>query len=365
MNDESLMIVGLGFVLLTFGLGSLLAGVFLNKKISIKSAEFPANLPKIAILIPAHNEAKKLGNTLFSIENELLKNGWFANVQIGLDSCNDESVSVLENLRDSLTHLKIQVFSVQFRSKWLTLKSLLSSVSLETDWVLLVDAGTSWREGLLTQMLPYLQNNLVMGVAPAYEIEGASRLTKLFWQVERSLKSIENLAQGTVSVHGATVAYRARHLGVAFAKLAEDPFKNDDVILPLSLRIFFPAQSIHYLKQAVVFDRAQMEDLRFKTQLIRRKRMVLGNLQWIRWFCAESFRVSVPFSVWAVALRRVLRPFWVWWFLILATFSFPKLGNLGLLVLAPIFLFPTAALASAYAPFALLLGWDKRKALWR
>jgi hypothetical protein len=83
--------------------------------------------------------------------------------------------------------------------------------------------------------------------------------------------------------------------------------------------------------------------------------MVLGNLQWMRWMSGER---DVPLAVFAVALRRILRPFWVYGFIFLAIGFSPW-------ALLPVLLFPTAAIASALAPLAWFRRWDEKFSVWR
>jgi cellulose synthase/poly-beta-1,6-N-acetylglucosamine synthase-like glycosyltransferase len=345
-------VLGFFMILGTLGFFSIVPALFARGGKTGSLAQIPLSSP-ISILIPAHNEEDKIGETLRSLGGEITDSGIQACVFVALDRCTDQTES---KLTPWLTKMPLKTTQVDFGSKWQTLKHLLAQASPESEWIVFVDAGTTWESGVLKKLYSRMSSDLNASVlAPSYQILGGSFLSRAFWLYESIVKTLENRLGGPISVHGATVAFRKSVLEKVFRELGTDfDFKNDDIILPLAARSHFPKLRTVYLPNAHIFDHAVREKLDFATQLKRRKRMVLGNLQWIRWLC-RCKRVTP--QILAVSTRRILRPFWVYGFVLLAV-------GLGPWALLPIFLFPTAATASLASPFAWLLKWDGKPSAW-
>jgi hypothetical protein len=120
-----------------------------------------------------------------------------------------------------------------------------------------------------------------------------------------------------VSVHGATVLYRRERLVDALKVLAGEVWLNDDVAVPLTLRLRNPGMRLAYMTGSErggseapgwvsdVGVRSEM-DVEYR----RRRRMVIGNLQWIRGLLLPRFFERPLVSL--VALRRVFRVFWAY-----------------------------------------------------
>jgi hypothetical protein len=119
-----------------------------------------------------------------------------------------------------------------------------------------------------------------------------------------------------VTVHGASVIYRKKNLVQAFQGLQGRVWLNDDVVVPLSLRLADPAGVIEYLRgngrEGWVRDlglRAEV-DVEFR----RRRRMVVGNLQWIRGLLLPRLLENPMVTL--IASRRVFRLLWAYWVLL-------------------------------------------------
>lgn len=192
----------------------------------------------VLVLIPAHNEALTLPDTLKSVRAAA---GSRARIIVGADQCTDSTET---RARAG----GAEVIQVNFRSKWKTLAAIAKFAGPE-DWVALVDSGAVWPSGLLADLEPFLLDPSTMAVAPAYFPRNASLLERIVWQVEAFWKRGENLAGGPVSTHGATVFYRAEVLAAVFTYLerfGREQWLNDDIALPFAARILFPGSFLRY-----------------------------------------------------------------------------------------------------------------------
>lgn len=181
------------------------------------------------------------------------------------------------------------------------------------DWVALIDAGAIWNPELLVAALPLMRDSSVMGLAPSYMPVNSGLLERMVWRLERILKRMENLAGGTVSVHGLSVLYRRSNLNGAFATLQSKTWFNDDIVIPLTLRLRYPDQRIVFMpgdaQGAWVRDIGVVK--RLDVEFRRRRRMVVGNLQWVREILLPQMTVLM------MASRRAFRIFWAYWILLI------------------------------------------------
>ncbi len=283
-------------------------------------------IPSLDILIPAHNEEGQIGRTLGSIVNSrdlfVTHQRHLHNVQakikivIGVDHCTDHTEQVIREFTQSrrVEGLTIQK-NLKTPGKWVIVQQLIKQSQAE--WVALVDSGTVWEEWLLENALPLFFNKDVIGVSPSYRPLAVGILERFYWAIERFLKQIESRAGGPTSVHGPTVFYRREALLAALEELSSKNWLNDDVVIPLTLRTLFPKQKIEYLSRkngrAWILDHGIKQNLSIEYN--RRKRMLIGNLQWIRILFWKSFKSSIKVGL--IASRRVFRTFWAYWITLL------------------------------------------------
>ena len=351
------LILALFLLALLLGAGSLAAAVFFRTKASLEQSDKKNNeIISLNILIPAHNEENKIEVTLNSIAKSL-RSTLSTKVILLLDSCTDGTRQRAMNWKEKhpQAHFSLEFQEVSFKSKWKTLRHGVMTAEA-SDWTALVDAGSIFSSHFFSIIEEYFYVPQLSFVSPSYRMLGSSKFSIFFWRIESILKTLENQAGGPVSVHGAAIFYRSRLLKKAFEQCKID-FRNDDVILPLLTRIHFSTYRGLYIPNLFVFDQANLEKLDVYSTWLRRKRMVLGNIEWTRFIF--NFREKIPFSIRLVMLRRMLRPYW---FEILILLACTRLGTLMLL---PALLAPQAALASLYAPFAFLFKLDQKKSVWR
>jgi hypothetical protein len=257
----------------------------------------------LTVIIPAYKEAETLPLTLTSINlaiAELMRvhPGARVSVTVGLDGADPATKAACSGYSVSITEFPENV------GKWKVLRALAPATTAR--WVALTDAGTLWPRNLLTALWPEITGNRYAGLAPGYVQPSASWPERAHWAVERTLKLLENLAGGPVSVHGAAVFYRSDVAREAFRQLGSGPWFNDDVVLPLMVRAF-GHRIRYYGATAAVSDAGISHSHR---EGARRARMVEGNLQWIGslWWNVARRNPAVAM----LAARRGWRPFWIY-----------------------------------------------------
>jgi len=265
---------------------------------------------RLEIVIPAHNEAALIGATLTSIESAIqdlqthfpIQSAPQIMIHIGADACTDNTSEEAQRFG------KVTVTEfAEKRGKWAVMKALVTDSS--SDWIMLVDAGTLWPENFLSDFLRRVNNgeNNVLAVAPSYRPQKANWIHRTLWRMETGLKQMEGYCGGPISLHGATVAYRTPLLKKALASLGDTQWVNDDVVIPLTLRALNPQGVILY-PVGEVRD-AGVEQIHL--DIGRRKRLLLGNLQWVSALLPSCLRRNPVAGM--VAGRRVFRMLWAYW----------------------------------------------------
>jgi cellulose synthase/poly-beta-1,6-N-acetylglucosamine synthase-like glycosyltransferase len=292
--------------------------------------------PTLDILIPAHCEATSLPFTLRSVQAAVQNSGHlFQRVPRIIVALNAWSGSAAE-IASQGSDLTIEVPQ---KGKWHALQELVKHT--DADWVGFVDAGISWPVSLLSELQSDFTDIALIGLNPRYCQQRQERSQNILWSFEAILKNLENRVGGPISVHGATVFYRRAELVETFKMLAPHMYLNDDVAIPFCLRSLCPDRKIKYVTTSVV---TEGERLVGTAQFGRRRRLLIGNLQWIRNLVKDVFRRS-PFIAF-LAVRRIMRMAWGWWL---------SLCFIGLSGLAVTRFFPEALSASMIAPWLTAL----------
>ncbi|MBI3544066.1 MAG: glycosyltransferase [Deltaproteobacteria bacterium] len=309
------MISTLGLLWSTVG-GSL-AGYVFTRIVGRQQSSLTSSVNTIEILVAAHNEEKVIGYTLRSLQAAVERfvathgKGVGLKITVGLDHCTDATLRVVEDFARTTRVPVATIENPGKAGKWNVL-NLLARQS-KADWVAFVDSGSLWEPELLVEAFASMSDGSVIGVAPSYSTSTGGRLEQLNWGLEQSLKRLENHSGGPVSVHGASVLYRREPLLLALAELNGTLWLNDDVVLPLTLRLQNPDKRIVYMihasKPAFVGDCGVRSELAVEYR--RRRRMVVGNLQWIQNKFLTSHRRN--FGVTLIASRRVARMLWAYW----------------------------------------------------
>lgn len=297
-----------------------------------KAVPSSASGMRLSILVPAHNEEAVIEATLQTLcENIESVNQEIQNCEIvvGLDHCSDSTETIVSQYKSrNLTVWKNEGPA----GKWHVLKAL--ALRSQADWIGFVDSGSIWESGLLKAAIAEISADpSVACVAPSYSAQRKQSLEGSSWKLEQVLKQWEDEAGGPTSVHGATVFYRRDVLVRAFEFLGPQLWLNDDVVLPLVVRVQNPMCRISYLRNpqanAWVFDAGLRSEA--SVEYRRRRRMVLGNLQWIRSVFFPQFFKNPEATL--IASRRVARLFWAYWIGLLMTGVMGLVGNIGVSLL--------------------------------
>ncbi|OGR89037.1 MAG: hypothetical protein A2992_04385 [Elusimicrobia bacterium RIFCSPLOWO2_01_FULL_59_12] len=286
---------------------------FLHRKSEEKSSSGPdlSSFPlRIEIIIPAHNEAALMGATLKSIHQAIrylrtrprIQPVPQIKVHVGADACTDKTSEEVRRFpRVCITKFE------EKSGKWAVIKTLVTES--RSDWVLLVDAGTLWPKTFLSDVMQRIgtRKQGIMAIAPSYRPQRAGWLHRILWGLETTLKRIEAICGGPVSLHGATVGYKTPFLKKALDSLGNTPWLNDDVVIPLTLRALYP-------KGVILYPVGEVRDAgveQHQLDLGRRKRLLIGNLQWVRALLPSCLRRNPVAGV--VAGRRLFRVLWAYW----------------------------------------------------
>lgn len=293
-----ILAAALGALLLFGLLGMTVGPALVARAFSPRRKSLPATADSsLEILIPVHDQAEALRATLENLKREAPG----LTIRVGANACKDNSASVARELG-------AQTVERESPGKWTMLRDLVAQS--QTEWVGFLDAGTVLSEGFLRELDLANADGAIMAVAPRYAPSRAGLIHQLVWQVEATLKTLENSCGGPISIHGACIFYRTRLAREAFAALGDREFLNDDIALPLQLRLSHPAFRIEYRSETKVDD--------FGLQSLspprrRRTRMIRGNLQWMSHFTPLAWNTNR--EVFTLCLRRAFRLIWAWWVL--------------------------------------------------
>lgn len=302
---------------------------------SDRKADMTAQLSRtVSILLPAHNEDATIKATLDSIQEAIAvamttsSRPLDARIIVGLDGCTDRTAEIVK----SYSRVIVQGTSTN-QGKWRTLEALLAGVSSE--WTIFADAGIQWPTSFLSDFLSVVDRKpQALAIAPSYRPARGGLLSRVIWGIEVFLKTCEGWSGGPVSLHGATVGYQTTALKSAIRRLSGHVWLNDDVVIPLMIRSLFP-------QGVIVYPVGQVRDIGVRVNQVdirRRKRMLRGNLQWIRMLWPGVWRLNGAAGV--LATRRVFRLLWAYWFVALA---------IGFGLMYPMWIVPTLAVVSALA----------------
>lgn len=270
------------------------------------------------ILIPAHKEFVSLPVSLNYFNNlNLSKPDFFTEIKTHVALSNWEGEEAVQASRTASA-----VISVRTPGKWFALKELV--YKSQADWVALVDSGTIWSEDCLAILAKYIKEQDVVVVNPTYSEQGRVQfsgkgLQHKIWKIESFIKNIENQCGGPISLHGSTIIYKREYLIKALDKLGDVQWLNDDVVVPLMVRSLYPDKKIIYTSEIIALD--QFPASLDQSEVNRRKRLLLGNIQWVKAFFGYLCKDNQVLAF--LALRRVSRMVWAWWgiFLGLSLFS--------------------------------------------
>ena len=328
----------IGFIILIVGLmgffytllGSMILSLIFGTRHELRPVEQSMNFE---ILLAAHNEEKTILHSLESFQKAadvVNRNHSLVSlsVHVGLDHCTDETLSIVKSFAN--THLmSVRYFeNLGPRGKWFIVKRLIEES--KADWVSLTDCGSLWHQDLILRVSEILGSENIFCVAPSYLPIKAKFLETMYWRMEQLIRSFENKGGGSIMVHGPTVFYKRSSLVKALDLLGKDHWFNDDVAIPMIMRLDDPKNRVHYFaskkNSAWVRDIGVVSDVQVERR--RRKRIMIGNLQVIRNLIFPKFSF-IKLSSWS-GLRLVFKVMWAYWL------TFVVLGSACVIISLPV-----------------------------
>lgn len=317
--------MSLGILLLSLGLLGFFYTLFGSMCLSILFGPVSVSSKKVVstsrpltfeILLAAYNEEKTIPHSLQSFlrVSEVLRKKQShisLSVFVGLDHCTDGTLSCVEDFKNN-NDLPVEYFENQGpRGKWFIVKKLIEES--RADWVSLTDCGSIWHEDLIHEVSSLLASKDIFCISPSYLPSKAKFLETMYWRMEQFIRTMENKGGGTIMVHGPTVFYKRSALIKALELLGPTHWFNDDVVIPMILRLDNPDNCVHYFASrnelAWVRDIGVVADVQI--ELRRRKRILIGNLQIIKNLVLPQFNFF-KLASWS-ALRLVFKALWAYW----------------------------------------------------
>ena len=257
-------------------------------------------LPKVSVLIPAHNEAarldQKLRNTLaLRYPRERME------ILVASDGSDDETASVGRAYEDS----GVRVFELSERGgKLAALNHLLAQAQGEL--ILFTDVGATLPENTVSELVQDLADPEVAVAMPRYASvgeKGAAAADGAYWDRETRLKKLEAERDMLLGAHGACYLMRRD----AIAPVPADTI-HDDLLWPLLARA--AGGRIVYRSDIVVPDVAPVH---LSTIFERTARMAHGNLQilWRNRALLSPRHPRIATSLIGHKLLKTLGPVWI------------------------------------------------------
>lgn len=274
------------------------------------------DIKKILIVIPAHNEESCLDQTLSALKIAILNQAKeFLDVQIRILVASNGSV---DRTIEICKLNNVDFVDWPAIGKWDTLKRIVLDLPGH-HYFLFLDAGTIVpAEFFDSNLLAIFKDPSIMGFTFNYESTVKTKLEKIYWLLESFFKILEKKAGGLVAVSGFLVGYQANEVKSAFEfldnKFPNVNWLNDDVVLPLTMRMRNQNKSIVLVSGVQVGDVGLEED---QDEYRRRHRMLKGNIQWIKILLPELVksygRKSIKSCLILILLsRRIIKIFWAY-----------------------------------------------------
>lgn len=259
-------------------------------------------LPTVSVLIPAHNEAARLGeklrNTLaLAYPSDRIE------ILVASDGSDDQTADVGRAYQSA----GVRVFELSERGgKLAALKHLLTQARGEL--VLFTDVGASLPTNAVFELVEEFADPSVVVAMPRYASVGqdgtnAGAVDGAYWSRETRLKALEAKRDMLLGAHGACYVMRRESI----AEVPADTI-HDDLVWPLLARA--AGGRIVYRSDIVVPDVAPT---RLSTIFERTARMAHGNLQ-VLWRYRRLLRprhYRIALSLIGHKLVKTLGPVWI------------------------------------------------------
>jgi len=260
-----------------------------------------ADLPRVAMIIPAHNEAQVI---VRRIENCAALDYPRDKLEIVIvcDGCTDATVQLaLAAIRNLPMNLKIRVEELTVNvGKIAVLNQTIPSV--DCDVVALTDASAMLEPDALRRSVQHFATPGVGVVCPSYRLgEASSEGERAYWAYQTSIKADEAALGAPIGAHGAFYLFRRAE----WSQLPADTI-NDDVIIPMRI----VARGFNAVYDTTIAA-TETEIVRPGQEWQRRSRIGAGNLQQAVWLMglANPMRPGLAFVFLSGKALRAVMPF--------------------------------------------------------
>jgi cellulose synthase/poly-beta-1,6-N-acetylglucosamine synthase-like glycosyltransferase len=261
-----------------------------------KQTEYPPYLPKVTLLIAAHNEqdviAPKLENALaLDYPSESLQ------ILVAADGSDDHTPEIVRNFESRGVELSYQP---ERRGKMAAINRAVSLVRHEI--IVFSDANNLYAKETLRELVKPFSEAKIGAVSGSKNILGSEdALTKadgLYWRYESFIKKQETRLGSCTGVSGEILAIRT-----SLYHSAADSVINDDFFIALG--VLRQGYRLVYAPQARSFEHSSLTEV---DEAKRRARIVAGRYQSM-FMAAQLLPWRSPLLVWQIISHKFMRPF--------------------------------------------------------
>ena len=228
-----------------------------------------ADLPRLAVLVPAHNEAATIAAKIANTCALDYPAGRLRLVLV-LDGCTDATEAVARATLASLDTVEAEIVSfARNRGKVAALNAGFSAAS-DTDVVIVTDCSAELAPDAARRLAAAFRDPRLGAIGAGYAVPaGLSEGDDRFWRAQCALKAAEARIAAPMGLHGACYAVRR----ALVEPLPEDTI-NDDFAIPM--RLAAAGWRVAYDPTIAVTER-EASDMRIDFR--RRRRIGAGNCQ--------------------------------------------------------------------------------------
>jgi biofilm PGA synthesis N-glycosyltransferase PgaC len=258
--------------------------------------EYPSYLPKVTLLIAAHNEQDVITTKL---ENALALDYPMENLQIivAADGSDDHTVEVVKSFESRGVELSYQP---ERRGKMAAINQAMSKVRHEI--VLFSDANNLYAKETLRELVKPFSNPKVGGVSGNKNIlgsgDGLTKADGLYWRYESYIKEQETRLGSCTGVSGEILAVR-----YSLHQSPPDSVINDDFFIALA--ILRQGYRLIYVPKARSFEYSSLTE---DDESTRRSRIVAGRYQAML-MSVQFLPWHNPLLIWQIISHKFMRPF--------------------------------------------------------